>query len=304
MADYKRLGAVTKTYGYDAFGNETGINASDANPFRYAGEYYDKETGDYYLRARNYDPVLGRMHSEDSHWNTSNMIYGDNPQKINERQDPFGFSVYTYAPNIYAAQQSANLYTYAMNNPILYQDSDGSIAILATVIIGAAAGILINGGVDMASQLLSGKRFDELDWKSIAVSAGTGAVSGALAGSGVGLAGAITANAFLSGTASMVRQTMYGGKIDWVKLGIDTGIGALAGWFGGQGAQHGVNRVYYEVNNIGTSFQSTVKVTFQNSTAALTVKKELTKALVRTGVTDVIISVKDGMLIITKDGER
>ena len=33
-------GTVTKTYTYNAFGEEQNINATDANPFRYCGEYY------------------------------------------------------------------------------------------------------------------------------------------------------------------------------------------------------------------------------------------------------------------------
>ena len=44
-------GAVTRTYDYDAFGNEVNPDGTDANPFRYCGEYWDNETGTYYLRA-------------------------------------------------------------------------------------------------------------------------------------------------------------------------------------------------------------------------------------------------------------
>ena len=57
---------------------------------RYCGEYFDNETGTYYLRARYYDPAIGRFTQQDTHWNTANSIYGDNPQKINEREDKLG----------------------------------------------------------------------------------------------------------------------------------------------------------------------------------------------------------------------
>ncbi len=50
-------------YDYDDFGNPTGGNT--LNPFRYNGEYYDEETGFIYLRARYYDPGVGRFVSED-----------------------------------------------------------------------------------------------------------------------------------------------------------------------------------------------------------------------------------------------
>jgi len=37
----------------------------DASPFRYCGEYADAETGTVYLRARYYDPRVGRFSAED-----------------------------------------------------------------------------------------------------------------------------------------------------------------------------------------------------------------------------------------------
>ena len=45
---------------YDAFGNEKDRVGADPNPFRYCGEYFDVESGSYYLRARYYDPSVGR----------------------------------------------------------------------------------------------------------------------------------------------------------------------------------------------------------------------------------------------------
>ena len=54
-------GEVDKTYDYDAYGNEYSRDLADENPFRYCGEYYDTETGFIYLRARYYDPTVGRF---------------------------------------------------------------------------------------------------------------------------------------------------------------------------------------------------------------------------------------------------
>ena len=78
-------GTATKTYAYDAFGNEKNIDASDTNPFRYCGEYYDAETGTIYLRARYYEPNIGRFLSEDSVTGTAN--------------DPLSLNLYTYCGN-------------------------------------------------------------------------------------------------------------------------------------------------------------------------------------------------------------
>ncbi|WP_424141323.1 RHS repeat-associated core domain-containing protein [Sporosalibacterium faouarense] len=78
------------------FGNEINQDFNDTNPFRYSGEYYDKETGTYYLRARYYDPSIGRFISEDSY--------------TGKLTDPL----------------SLNLYTYCWNNPIRYVDPSGN----------------------------------------------------------------------------------------------------------------------------------------------------------------------------------
>ena len=58
-------GAITKTYEYDAFGVENDIDENDPNPWRYCGEYYDKETKTLYLRARYYDIGTGSFTQED-----------------------------------------------------------------------------------------------------------------------------------------------------------------------------------------------------------------------------------------------
>jgi RHS repeat-associated protein len=88
-------GNVIKAYDYDAFGNEKTPDPADANSFRYCGEYIDKETGSIYLRARYYDPTIGRFISEDSYFGKDS--------------DPL----------------SLNLYTYCANNPINAWDPTG-----------------------------------------------------------------------------------------------------------------------------------------------------------------------------------
>lgn len=53
---YNASGTVTQRYDYDAFGVEEDASSSDANPFRYYGEYFDAETGSIYLKAQYYMP--------------------------------------------------------------------------------------------------------------------------------------------------------------------------------------------------------------------------------------------------------
>ncbi|MDR2570178.1 MAG: RHS repeat-associated core domain-containing protein [Oscillospiraceae bacterium] len=109
-------GNVTKSYVYDAFGVEQSPDPNDTNPFRYGAEYFDRETNNYYLRARFYTQRLGRFTSEDPYWNTGNVLYGDDPQKTANGR---------LIPNIHAIRQSSNLYVYCMSNPIAFIDPSG-----------------------------------------------------------------------------------------------------------------------------------------------------------------------------------
>jgi len=61
------IGNIKNSYSYDIYGKV--INAVEngiPNPMRYAGQMYDNESGLYYLRARYYDPRVGRFISEDT----------------------------------------------------------------------------------------------------------------------------------------------------------------------------------------------------------------------------------------------
>lgn len=125
-------GDIVRCYTYeDAFGTST-YSADDTNPFRYAGQYYDRESQSYYLRARSYLPRYGRFSQQDTHWNTGNMLYGDNPVTLNGRQ----------IPNYAAISQGLNLYTYCADNPVHYRDDNGDS--FTTAFVGCiAAGITV-----------------------------------------------------------------------------------------------------------------------------------------------------------------
>ena len=59
----------------------------------YAGEQFDKVTGEYYLRARYYDPVIGRFTQEDTYRGDGPNLYayvGNNPVNA---WDPSGHKI-------------------------------------------------------------------------------------------------------------------------------------------------------------------------------------------------------------------
>jgi RHS repeat-associated protein len=58
-------GTLVETYQYDPDGNLTSSTGSVANPWRFAGGYYDSGTGLYKFGARYYDPTLGRWSQQD-----------------------------------------------------------------------------------------------------------------------------------------------------------------------------------------------------------------------------------------------
>ncbi len=129
-------GTVTQEYEYDAFGNEQNPSANDTNPLRYCGEYFDAETSTIYLRARYYDPSIGRFTSAD----TVLQIMVELSSGI-EVPDPL----------------SLNRYTYCHNNPVKYMDSTGNFVISTTVLLVAAGAAIvgtIGGFVDNYIQFL------------------------------------------------------------------------------------------------------------------------------------------------------
>ena len=146
---------VVRDYEYDAYGKEKGGSSADENPFRYSGEYFDSETGFIYLRNRYYDPSSARFISEDTHWNTKNMISGDDEQELttdafdikNEAKEAKESKTgdkpkSKIFPQVEAIYQSSNLFSYCMGNPVKYYDPEGEVAATLT-----AVALIVVGGL-------------------------------------------------------------------------------------------------------------------------------------------------------------
>ena len=83
-------GEIENRYEYDAFGVLQNSREEFSDRILYTGQQYDQTSGQYYLRARFYNPVLGRFVQEDEY-------RGD----------------------------GLNLYAYCKNNPVVYYDPSG-----------------------------------------------------------------------------------------------------------------------------------------------------------------------------------
>jgi RHS repeat-associated protein len=122
------------SYSYDAFGEAKSTEKvallAPPNPMRFTGEYLDP-TGLYHLRARQYDPSLGRFTATDP---VSPAIH-----------DPY-----------------VSAYAYVNNQPTVYVDPSGEIAIAIPIVIGLVglAGLLATTPPEVSADVASDMAYD------------------------------------------------------------------------------------------------------------------------------------------------
>lgn len=80
MTDASTSANITHKYQYDDFGKVLQSEEADANLFRYVGKFGVMHEDDAltFMRARYYDPEIGRFLSEDPIWSTNLYPYADN----------------------------------------------------------------------------------------------------------------------------------------------------------------------------------------------------------------------------------
>jgi RHS repeat-associated protein len=172
------------------------------------------------MNGRMYDPILGRMLRPD------NFV-----------QDPL-FS------------QSYNRYSYAWNNPLMFTDPDGEVAVVG-IVIGAIVGAYIGGSI--ANNSFSPSEWawsGENAWKTYA-GMGVGAIVGGIAGNAVGMgikAGTISAKTlagksfagtmnamynYETGQSALTTMGYFGAAFGGTSLGLSIGAPAFGMFTGG-----------------------------------------------------------------------
>jgi RHS repeat-associated protein len=107
-------GFVAQTYVYDAFGNLQKSTGDVDNNYLFAGEQFDEELDEYYLRQRYYDPNTGRFTRRDTYEGDRN-----NPVSLHK-------------------------YLYANANPVTYIDPTGLFSTTEVYAATSIANILNN----------------------------------------------------------------------------------------------------------------------------------------------------------------
>ena len=207
-------GVIQAVYTYEPFGKLFSIETKSGflrydgdwsvggmNPIRYRGYYYDYDTKLYYLNSRYYDPYVGRFLNADD---TDTLLCS--PYELTDK----------------------NLFAYCDNNPIMRVDYIGDFWML----IGGAIGALVGGAVSAVSQYVT---TGKIDWRVVGVNAAAGAISGAIASTGVGLFASIGINAVLGGGTYVAEQVIKREKITVGGVVASTASGAISGIIGGKG---------------------------------------------------------------------
>lgn len=180
-------GSYVNRYSYLPFGEDLTKIEGVSNPFEYVGQWgvMDEGNGLDFMRARFYNPLLGKFNSS----------------------DPLGIDA-----------GDSNFYRYTLNNPISYSDPSGNLAWFIPLLISGG----ISAGIDLGIQLWQNDGdFSKVNGWQVAGSFALGAGLGALGPSGVlfGRAGKVASElgyeAGLFNTKSLLNPLAKQIRVGW-----------------------------------------------------------------------------------------
>lgn len=168
------------TYSYDAYGNLTSSTGSVANPFLFAGQYKDTQSGLYYMQARYYDSTTAQFLSRDPAVIVTRSVFeyvNSNPLNV---IDPGGLDGCGWNPICYAG----NAAEWVAQNPVQAAGYVLGVAAAATGIGAIVEGSVALGVIAISSGVAAGA----LDGPACLSSGGVSCV-----GAGLGVTGALFA---------------------------------------------------------------------------------------------------------------
>ena len=218
---YNASGTLVGSYTYDAWGkvteNATSAdtqNITETNPIRYRGYYYDTETRLYYVNSRYYDPAVKRFVSSDD-----SIISTATPEALTDK----------------------NLFAYCDNNPVTRSDGKGNIW---HIVIGAA----VSGVLSATTQVIEqGGIHSQKDVAKAAVCLVTGAISGGVGATGIGVFASAGIDAGLTMVTSLgidlIDNDFELGNVDWREIAVDTIDAGVTGLVFGKAYDNAIDDV-------------------------------------------------------------
>jgi len=166
----------------------------------------------YDFNARTYDQQIGRFFQIDP------LVFSGDFLVEKEEVNGGAFN-----------SNNLQVYAFAYNNPIRYNDPDGKCPNCVTGAIGAGIGAVVGGGFEIGKQLWRDGKVTS--WKSV----GGGVVQGAITGGAAGFTGgaSLLTTAAVAGTANVVggavKRSIEGQQTTSVNIATDFAVGAVFG---------------------------------------------------------------------------
>ena len=218
---YNASGTLVGSYTYDAWGkvteNATSAdtqNITETNPIRYRGYYYDTETRLYYVNSRYYDPAVKRFVNSDD-----DLLSATSPETLTDK----------------------NYFTYCDNNPVGRADGEGNFW---HIVIGAA----VSGVLSATTQVIEqGGIHSQKDVAKAAVCLVTGAISGGVGATGIGVFASAGIDAGLTMVTSLgidlIDNDFELGNVDWREIAVDTIDAGVTGLVFGKAYDNAIDDV-------------------------------------------------------------
>ena len=127
------------------------------------------------------------------------------------------------------------MFVYCGNNPVARADNGGTFW---NIVIGAVFGAAVSAAVTIGTAIANN---EEVDVADVIISAVSGGLSGAIAATGIPVAGQVALNSVISGAATAISESVH---YDPNRSGADVAtavvssmaVGAVGGFLGGNGS--------------------------------------------------------------------